>query len=150
MWDISLPLVSWKVIRSEPQTLSSLWSSSILIEHLWIRMSLFSTIWRMEQSWFCQRRASDCSSWNWVASWRNLLIRKNLIKNKFLNSPSNPNESIQETDKDMNNKKIVNLANQTSHQDAVTKNYVDEKTETSDLFTFLSKHPPRISSLRHS
>ena len=68
----------------------------------------------------------------------------------FSTGPSNPDESIQETGKIINNKKIVNLANQTNHQDAVTKNYVDEKTETSDLFTFLSKHPPRISSLRHS
>ena len=32
-------------------------------------------------------------------------------------------------DKDMNNQKIVNLANPTDHQDAVTKKYMEEKTE---------------------
>lgn len=46
-------------------------------------------------------------------------------------------------DKDMNNQKIVNLANPTDHQDAVTKKYMEEKTEIIALFTFLSKYANR-------
>ena len=49
------------------------------------------------------------------------------MKNSFALDPSNPGESIQETDKHMNSKKIVNLANPTVQQDTVTKKYVDEK-----------------------
>ena len=39
----------------------------------------------------------------------------------------------------MNNEKIVNLANPTDQQYAVTKKYVDQKTETIDLFGFFAK-----------
>ena len=49
------------------------------------------------------------------------------MKNSFALDPSNPSKSIQETDKHMNSKKIVNLANPTDQQDTVTKKYVDEK-----------------------
>ena len=49
-WDISLPLTSWKEVKEEQQIPCDLWKSSKSIEHLWIRMSLFSTIWRMDQS----------------------------------------------------------------------------------------------------
>ena len=47
-----------------------------------------------------------------------------------------PDESIQETDKDMNNKKIVKLANPTDNEDAANKKYVDEKRKqlTHSLF----------------
>ena len=37
----------------------------------------------------------------------------------------------------MNNKKIVNLAYQNNHKDVADKKYVDEKTETIDLYSFL-------------
>ena len=51
----------------------------------------------------------------------------------------------------MNNKKIHNLADPTDNEDAANKNYVDEKTETIDSFTFsLPNMPPKVSSLRHS
>ena len=65
----------------------------------------------------------------------------------FSIDPSDPDES---GDKGMNNQKTVNLADPTDHRDAVTKKYVDEKTETIDLFPFLSNMPPEISSLSHS
>ena len=51
--------------------------------------------------------------------------------------PSNLGNTIKETDKDMNNKKIVNLVNPNDNEDAGNKKYVDEKTETID---FLSKY----------
>ena len=82
---------------------------------------------RWRKAWFRQRRASDCSSLNWVGSWKSSLIRKKTMKNSFALDPSNPGKSIQETDKHMNSKKIVNLANPTDQQDTVTKKYVDEK-----------------------
>lgn len=44
----------------------------------------------------------------------------------FSIDPSDPDES---GDKGMNNQKTVNLADPTDHRDAVTKKYVDEKTE---------------------
>ena len=43
----------------------------------------------------------------------------------------------------MNNKKIVNLAYQNNHKDVADKKYVDEKTETIDLYSFLLEHVPR-------
>ena len=43
----------------------------------------------------------------------------------FSIDPSIPDESIQETDKDMNSKKIVKLANPTDNEDAAKKKYVD-------------------------
>ena len=49
-WHISVLLLSWKVVRGEPQIQSGLWRSMILIEHWWIRMSLFSITWKMDQS----------------------------------------------------------------------------------------------------
>ena len=42
---------------------------------------------------------------------------------------SNSDQSIKETNKDMNNQKIINPYNPIDHQDKVTKKYVDEKTE---------------------
>ena len=46
---------------------------------------------------------------------------KKTIKMSFSIDPSNPDESIQKTDKDMNNKKIVNLANPVDNEDAANK-----------------------------
>ena len=59
----------------------------------------------------------------------------------------------------MNNEKIVNRVNPTDNEDVVTKKYVDEKkkqnkttkkTETIDLFSFLSKYASKVSSSMHS
>ena len=47
----------------------------------------------------------------------------------------------------MNNEKIVNLANPTDQQYAVTKKYVDQKTETIDLFSSLPNYAPRSLSI---
>ena len=49
----------------------------------------------------------------------------------------------------MNIKKIVNLANPTNNEAAAKQKYDDEITETFDLFTFLSKYAPEVSSLKH-
>ena len=65
--------------------------------------------------------------------------KKKLLKLSFLVHPSNPGDSIQETDRDMNNIKIANLANPTDNEDATNKKYVDEKTETIDFFPFFVK-----------
>ena len=70
-------------------------------------------------------------------------MKKKLLKLSFLIHPSNPGDSIQETDKDTNNIKIANLANPTDNEDATNKKYVDEKTETIDFFPFLSKYAGR-------
>ena len=70
-------------------------------------------------------------------------VKKKLLKLSFLVHPSNPGDSIQETDKDMNNIKIANLANPTDNEDATNKKYVDEKTETIDFFPFLSQYAGR-------
>ena len=48
-------------------------------------------------------------------------LKKKLISSEFLNRPKQPDESTQETDKDMDNKEIVNVANPTDYQDAVIK-----------------------------
>ena len=40
----------------------------------------------------------------------------------------------------MNNQKIVNLSEPTHNEDVANQKYVDEKTETINLFTFLSKY----------
>ena len=50
IWDIPLPPVSWKVVKGEPQIQCGLWMSSISSDHLWIKESQFSTIWKMVQS----------------------------------------------------------------------------------------------------
>ena len=50
----------------------------------------------------------------------------------------------------MNNEKIVNLANPTDQQYAVTKKFVDQKTETIGLFSSLSKYAPEVFPLRLS
>ena len=50
----------------------------------------------------------------------------------------------------MKNKNIINLANPADHQNAVTKKYVNEKTETIYLTFFCQNMPPEVSSLRHS
>ena len=47
----------------------------------------------------------------------------------------------------MNNEKIVNLANPTDQQYAVTKKYVGQKTETIDLFSSLPNYAPRSLSI---
>ena len=65
------------------------------------------------------------------------LKKKNYDKMSFSIVPSNLGNTIKETDKDMNNKKIVNLVNPNDNEDAGNKKYVDEKTETID---FLSKY----------
>ena len=43
----------------------------------------------------------------------------------------------------MNNEKIINLANPTDNEDAANKMYVDEKQETIDFFSCLSKNAGR-------
>ena len=48
--DISMSLVSRKVIKEEQQIPFGLWRSSILRDKLGIRMSHFSSIWKMNQS----------------------------------------------------------------------------------------------------
>ena len=48
-------------------------------------------------------------------------LKKKLISSEFLNRPKQPDESTQETDKDIDNKEIVNVANPTDYQDAVIK-----------------------------
>ena len=71
-------------------------------------------------------------------------LEKKTIEISFSIDLSNPDESIQETEKDMNNKKIRNLADPTDNEDAANKKYVDEKTETIDSFTFFfTKYAPR-------
>ena len=50
MWDISKPLVSWKAVRGEPQIQSGHWKSSISIEHLRMKASLYSVYSNMDQS----------------------------------------------------------------------------------------------------
>ena len=50
MWDISKPLVSWKAFRGKPQSQSGHWRSSISIERLRIKASLYSVISKMDQS----------------------------------------------------------------------------------------------------
>ena len=45
-----MPLVSWKVVKEEQQIQSSLGRSTISREHLWMKATLFSTIWKMEES----------------------------------------------------------------------------------------------------
>ena len=79
-------------------------------------------------------------------------LEKKTIEISFSIDLSNPDESIQETEKDMNNKKIRNLADPTDNEDAANKKYVDEKTETNRFihFFFLPNMPPEVSSLRHS
>ena len=58
------------------------------------------------------------------------------MKNSFALDPSNPGKSIQETDKHMNSKKIVNLANPTVQQDTVTcGHFVDKKPNSLHLAT---------------
>ena len=138
------PLVNWKVLKAEPQIQSGLWRSMVSRTQLWMKESQFSTIWKMVQSVYSFKRGFDCSSWNLVDSWKNSLIWKKTIEISFLIDLSNPGESIQETEKDMNNKKIRNLADPTDNEDAANKKYVDEKTETIDSFTFFfTKYAPR-------
>ena len=61
------------------------WYRKITCE--WMRAcTLLSERW--SKSWICQRRASDCSSWNWVASLRNSLIWKKLSKMNFSIGPN--------------------------------------------------------------
>ena len=52
---------------------------------------------------------------------------------------SSPGDSIQETDWDMNNEKIINLANPTDNEDAANKMYVDEKTRNNRFFLLFVK-----------
>ena len=83
------------------------------------------------------RRASDCSSWNWAASWRNPLIwKKDYYRMSFSIVPSNLGDTVKETDKDINNTKSSILPMQMTPN----KKYVNEKTET---IHFLSKYVGR-------
>ena len=63
----------------------------------------------------------------------------------FSIDPSIPDESIQETDKDMNNKKIVKLANPTDNEDAANKKYVDEKRKQLIYSLFCQNMQKKIS-----
>lgn len=54
----------------------------------------------------------------------------------FSIDPSNSDQSIKETNKDMNNQKIINPYNPTDHQVKVTKMMKKQKI---DLFSSLSK-----------
>ena len=45
----------------------------------------------------------------------------------------------------MNNQNIVNLSDPTHNEDVANQKYVDEKTETINLFTFLSKYAKQKS-----
>ena len=52
-------------------------------KHLWKRRACSLHFERWTKAWFRQRRASNCSSWNWVTSWRNswsLIWKKNWLK----------------------------------------------------------------------
>ena len=62
---------------------------------------------------------------------------KKTIKMSFSIYPSTPDESIQETDKDKNNKKIVNLANPTDNEDAANKKYDDENRNNRFILFFV-------------
>ena len=59
----------------------------------------------------------------------------------FSIDPSNSDQSIKETNKDMNNQKIINPYNPTDHQVKVTKMLM--KKQKIDLFSSLSKYAPR-------
>lgn len=63
---------------------------------------------------------------------------------------SNSDQSIKETNKDMNNQKIINPYNPTDHQVKVTKKYVDEKNRKLIYSLLCQIMPPEIFSLRHS
>ena len=56
---------------------------------------------------------------------------------------SNSDQSIKETNKDMNNQKIINPYNPTDHQVKVTKKYVDEKTENWFILFSVKVYAPR-------
>ena len=73
--------------------------------------------------WFRWRRASEFQIVPLELSFplKEFVDLKKTIKMSFSIDPSNPNESIQKTDKDMNNKKIVNLANPVDNEDAANK-----------------------------
>ena len=100
MWDISMPLMRWKVVKGKQQVQSGLWRSVVSRNQLWVKESQFSTLWKMVQS-------VDSFEKSWVSSWRN---------------------------------SGVNLANRINIKDAENKEYVDEKTKTTDLFTFLLEY----------
>ena len=57
-------------------------------------------------------------------------LKKN-YQNEFLNRPA------AETDKDKNNKKIVNLANPTNNEDAANKKYDDENRNNRFILFFV-------------
>ena len=63
----------WKRVRDQPQMSCGLWRSSISIEHLSIRMSLFSTIWKMDQSVVSSER-----------SFRLVLLELSCLRKKFV------------------------------------------------------------------
>ena len=60
--------------------------------------------------------------------------------------PGNRGDSIQETDRDMNNIKIVNLANPTDYEDAENMMYFDKKPEK----YVCQNMQTEVVSLRHS
>ena len=86
------------MVRGEPQVQSGPWRSSIYRKkkHLWKRRACSPHFERWTKAWFRQRRASNCSSWNWVTSWRNSwsLIWKKTIKNE--STPPSFNRIVQE------------------------------------------------------
>ena len=63
----------WKRVRDQLQISCGLWRSSISIEHLSIRMSLFSTIWKMDQSVVSSER-----------SFRLVLLELSCLRKKFV------------------------------------------------------------------
>lgn len=65
----------------------------------------------------------------------------------FSIDPSNSDQSIKETNKDMNNQKIINPYNPTDHQVKVTKMLMKKQKIDSLL---CQNMPPEIFSLRHS
>lgn len=69
----------------------------------------------------------------------------------FSINPSNSGKSTQETDKDMNNKKIAYLANPTDKEDVANKQCVDKtkNNQKQSIYLFWSKYTAEVSSLRH-
>lgn len=70
---------------------------------------------------------------------------KKIIKMSFSIDASIPDESIQETDKYMNKKKIVKLVNPTDNEDAANKKYVDEKRKQLIYSLFCQNTQKKIS-----
>ena len=115
-----MPLVSWKVVKEEQQILCGLWKSMVWRDYSWTRMSLFSTIWKMDQSLVSSEKNFRLFLLELSCLLKELNL-KILLEKSFSIDPRNPCELIQETDEDMNSKKIVNHANPTDNEDAANK-----------------------------